>query len=292
MLCSCTKAIIPEVPASRVLPSQSKARGVDLCVAVQEHFKRSGLAGVADPDGPDWHFAIASIIVKHPAGLTIIDPAFGRSIARDIARAGLLFSVITGSASTKRPLVEVLREEGIDPAGIRYALATHLHWDHIGALRDLPNAKILIGQQELESARRLHHWVEEGVMPHHLASVKERLATFPFNGGPRDGFNTSFDVFGDGSIVAVPLPGHTDGSTGFWVTDLTGHHWLFIGDAAWTAHGVEKPAHKTVPIDSNLIELSNTLGLLHAIFANRPDVTIVPAHDERALSLLPACGAH
>ena len=111
VLCSCTKAIIPEVPASRVLPSQSKARGVDLCVAVQEHFKRSGLAGVADPDGPDWHFAIASIIVKHPAGLTIIDPAFGRSIARDIARAGLLFSVITGSASTKRPLVEVLRED-------------------------------------------------------------------------------------------------------------------------------------------------------------------------------------
>ena len=230
--------------------------------------------------------------MTHPSGLTIIDPAFGTTIAHDLARAGFLFMVIGGSADTKRPLVDVLRDEGIDPSDVHFALATHLHWDHIGALRDLPNAKILIGQQELESVRHFHQWVEDGVMPHHLASVKDRLFTFSFSGPPRDGFSASFDVFGDGSVVAVPLPGHTDGSTGFWVTDRQGHHWLLIGDASWTVRGVEKPAHKTVPIDANLDELSKTLGLLHALFVNRPDVTIVPAHDERALSLLPACAAH
>ncbi len=259
---------------------------------MQEHFTRSGLAGAADSEAPEWHYAIASVLVKHPAGLTIIDPAFGKTIAHDLARAGFLFSAISGTADTKRPLVDVLREEGIDPASIHFALATHLHWDHIGGLRDLPNAKILIGQQELESARHLHQWVEDGVMPHHLAGVKDRLFTFPFNGPARDGFSASFDVFGDGSIIAVPLPGHTEGSTGFWVTDLNGHHWLFIGDASWTVWGIEKPAHKTVPIDANRDELSNTLGLLHAIFVNRPDVTIVPAHDERALGLLPTCAAN
>ena len=289
---ACAAPLIAEVPAEKVTDSRSPARGVELCVVMQERFARSRMAGVAELSSEQWQYGIASIVVKHPSGLVIIDPAFGQRIAADLARAGPIFSAIAGSADTKRPLVELLREAGLEPGDVRTALVTHAHWDHIGALRDLPNARVLISTTELESTRHYSHFVEGGVITPHLSGAKERLFTFPFNGPGRDGFSSSFDVFGDGSIVALPLPGHTEGSTGYWVTDPKGHHWFFIGDASWTVRGVEKPAHKLLPIDADTVQLSSTLGVLHAIFANRRDVTVVPAHDASALELLPNCAAN
>jgi len=39
-----------------------------------------------------------------------------------------------------------------------------------------------------------------------------------------------FDVFGDGAIVAVPLRGHTPGSTGYLVHGHGGVTYFLIGD--------------------------------------------------------------
>lgn len=291
LLCACAP-VITQLPADVVADSHSPARGVELCVIVQEHFARPQIAGVAEFSSVPWQYAIASIVVKHPSGLTIIDPAFGQTIAAELARAGPTFSVIAGTADTKTPLVDLLRLAHIDPNDIHTALVTHTHWDHVGALRDLPNARVLINKTELEATRHSSHFLEDGVITPHLKSVKDRIFTFTYPGPPRDGFAASFDVFGDGSIIAVPLPGHTVGSTGYWVTDTAGHHWLFIGDASWTVRGIEKPAHKLVPIDADTEELSKSLALLHTLFANRTDVTVVPAHDESALGLLPNCSQH
>ena len=92
--------------------------------------------------------------------------------------------------------------------------------------------------------------------------------------------------------VAVPLPGHTPGSTGFLVRGTGGVTWLFSGDTTWTSRGVELPAHKFLrAFDSDLHVLSSSIGLLHAFQQHRPDVKIIPAHDDHALSQLPRCGS-
>jgi glyoxylase-like metal-dependent hydrolase (beta-lactamase superfamily II) len=72
------------------------------------------------------------------------------------------------------------------------------------------------------------------------------LRAFTFDGPAVWGFPASHDVLGDGSIVAVPLPGHTPGSAGYVVSSGDGARWLFVGDAVWAREGIERPAAKGV----------------------------------------------
>jgi glyoxylase-like metal-dependent hydrolase (beta-lactamase superfamily II) len=107
-----------------------------------------------------------------------------------------------------------------------------------------------------------------------------------------DGFAPSFDVFGDGAVVAVLLPGHTPGSTGYLLRGYGGVTYFLIGDATWTSKGVELPAHKTLPLDVDRQTLTQTLARVHAMAkARKGELMVLPAHDAGALSKLPACGA-
>ena len=280
---------IPDAPM--VARTERDAREVELCVLMQESGPRPRWQGVIDPTGGTWNFAIASIAVKHPAGLLIIDPAFGRSIADDLKRAGPIVMSVMGDESTKTPLVKVMEAAGMPVSDVRYAAMTHAHWDHIGALGDLTNARVLISRAELEWTSPFTRYMDHGVFLHHLKRAKDRLFAFDFNGPAIDGFPGSFDVFGDGAVVAVPMPGHTPGSTAFLVRGKGGVTYLFSGDTTWTFRGVEIPAHKSIrAFDSDLVTLSSSIGRLHAFLQHRSDVKILPAHDADALSALPRCG--
>src|SRR5439155_1313058 len=77
-------------------------------------------------------------------------------------------------------------------------------------------------------------------IPQHLARARVEKLTFP--GPAYEGFDKSQDVLGDGSIVAVPTPGHTSGATSYFVNSGDGHRWFFVGDAAWVKEGFAAPA--------------------------------------------------
>lgn len=292
LLAGCAPPAITVPSAAAVARVDCPARAVSLCVLMQEAEVRPLWQGVAAATSDTWQYAIASIALQHPSvGLVVIDPAFGRSIADDLRRAGPLVMSVMGEAHTKTPVADVLEQAGLDPADVRYALITHAHWDHTGGLGDLPNARVLVAHPELEWAQPFTGYFDHGAMPHHLKRAKERMFAFDFTGPALDGFSASFDLFGDGSVVAVPQPGHTPGSTAFLVRGEGGVTWLFSGDTTWTSRGVELPAHKFLrAFDSDLGALSSSIGQLHAFSRHRPDVKVVPAHDGAALAQLPRCG--
>ncbi len=115
-------------------------------------------------------------------------------------------------------------------------------------------------------------------------------AAYRFEGGPYLGFPRSHDVWGDGSIVAVPAPGHTPGSTIVFVALPSGTRYAFVGDLVWQSEGIELPAERPwlsrVLVDVDAGEVRSGIERMAAIHASFPELRIVPAHDARAAARL------
>lgn len=285
------------VPAVRLDPSLPKAATaptpVPVCRLDGEVHDRRLWAGIEGFSFEPWHQVIGSVVVKHPRGVLVIDPAFGEEIATDLRQAPLWFRLVMGDGHGKAPLVKLLDAAGIDPRSVKWTALTHVHWDHAGGLRDLPLASIRLSKAEHDHVRTLKGHLDRGAIPRHFDVAPVRFQPFEFDEGPRDGFGASHDLFGDGSVVAVPLPGHTPGSTGYLVEGEGGQRFLFIGDAAWALEGVKRPVPKfrvaSLVVDNDREQTAETLGRLHALMKARPDIHVIPSHDLDAMQAVPSC---
>jgi glyoxylase-like metal-dependent hydrolase (beta-lactamase superfamily II) len=287
--CSVTIPVVVPVPSEKAL----RGREVEVCrldSEVKSHFL---LVAVDELSLATWRQVIGSVVVKHPRGTMVIDPTFGREIGEDLRRAPLWFRLVMGDGFGKAAIGDLLQAGGIEDHDVRFVALTHSHWDHASGLRDLPWTKVLLSRTELTQIRKLKGHLDLGAIPHHFEIDQSRYKPFEFDGPPVLGFDRSHDLFGDQSVIAVPLPGHTPGSTGYLLSGVGGRRWLLIGDAAWSVEGVVAPVGKS-PIPSMLVDgdrqaTAQTLGLLHAIREQNPDVVIVPAHDLTAAESIPAC---
>jgi glyoxylase-like metal-dependent hydrolase (beta-lactamase superfamily II) len=120
----------------------------------------------------------------------------------------------------------------LDPLTVRWVVISHLHTDHVGGLSAFANADVLVSRLEWDHAAGMHGRLR-GYLPQHWpAGLTPRLVDFS---GPAAGpFAASHDVAGDGSLLMVPLPGHTPGHAGLLVDGET----LLAGDASWPDDGL------------------------------------------------------
>ena len=98
-------------------------------------------------------------------------------------------------------------------------------------------------------------------------------------------------MFGDGSVVLVPAPGHTSGSIIAFIALPSGQRYALIGDLAWQAEGIDLPAEKPwiarTLADNDAGATRKLLQQMHALKASFPSLVIVPAHDSRVWEKLP-----
>ena len=97
------------------------------------------------------------------------------------------------------------------------------------------------------------------------------------------GFDRSLDLFGDRSLVLVPLDGHTPGSTGLFLPLEDGRRFFFTGDASWRLEGFTGPKEKfwfsRRLVDQDRDATRQVLEQVHALLDREPELVIVPAHD-------------
>jgi N-acyl homoserine lactone hydrolase len=101
-------------------------------------------------------------------------------------------------------------------------------------------------------------------------------------------------VFRDGSVVLVPVPGHTPGSVIAFVNTPDNKRYAFVGDLVWQREGVELPAERPWLsrrlVDDDEAAVRREVARLHRLAQRNPDLVVVPAHDRRVLDTLPAFG--
>src|SRR5262249_45565424 len=101
----------------------------------------------------------------------------------------------------------------------------------------------------------------------------------------------SHDLYGDGSIVMVPAPGHTPGSVVVFVTLPDGKRYAFVGDLTWQMEGIlereERPWLVRTSLEHDPVALRQSLLRLNAIATRFPQIILVPSHDGRGYDAIP-----
>lgn len=225
---------------------------------------------------------IVAFVVTHPRGVLLIDAGVGRHVLRHLETTPFLMRTLA-DVTVKQPTIEALQEKGLTLADLEGVVLTHSHWDHVSGLADLRGVPVWMTPEELAHARtddvggKLFQQLE--------ADRPFVLKELTFDQGPFGPFEASRDFFGDGSVILVPMPGHTPGSVGVFVTDARGKRTFVIGDTSWTREGVDWPAEKPWlarrMVDHDAAAVRDLLVTLHQLQEAEPDLLIVPAHDAR-----------
>jgi glyoxylase-like metal-dependent hydrolase (beta-lactamase superfamily II) len=267
-------------PHARVVPTVNPLKGLAACwVETGSIFTNYSLAMTA-----------GSILVKHPAGDLLIDT--GNSMHFDDEIAAYPFLVRTmlknlaGRLSPEVPLPPLMRLVGGDPDKIRWVILSHVHLDHSGGLMDLPRVPVLLTREELQFAFDPAVQAKGFVIPAHTQKFPPADApTLKFDPHPYETFDESADLYGDGSVVVVPLRGHTPGSVGIFV-NLDPHHRLFyVGDAVDEARGFEDRVGKSLLLrdsDNDPARANQIVAKLNQLHQMVPELAIIPAHGRSA----------
>jgi N-acyl homoserine lactone hydrolase len=98
-------------------------------------------------------------------------------------------------------------------------------------------------------------------------------------------------VWGDGSVVIVPAPGHTPDSVVVFVSLPSGTRYAFVGDLVWQMVGFEIPADKPwmlrqlIGEDNN--EVHKDIAIIRSAISKYPQIHAIPAHDAAAFRTIP-----
>jgi glyoxylase-like metal-dependent hydrolase (beta-lactamase superfamily II) len=218
------------------------------------------------------HFAASAVLVRHPEGDLLIDAGFGADVAAHVAT---LPRFVRAPYQAGRTVSEQLDAAGYDRGRLRGVLLTHSHWDHASGLDSLPDTPVWMNANERQyAAEDPDGKVFRQVSPGH------DIHEYGFESRPYLGFGSSYDVYGDGSVVVVLAGGHTTGSVIVFVTVPAGPRYAFIGDLTWQIDGirrrVERPWLLSRLADSDPVQLRQDLLRMIALDSL---MRIVPAHD-------------
>ena len=151
---------------------------------------------------------------------------------------------------------------------------------------DFSRLPVLLTKEELQYASDPRVQAKGYVIPAHTQRFPSvDTPTLKFDARPYEVFDESADLYGDGSVVVVPLRGHTPGSVGIFV-NLDPHRRLFyVGDAVDDERGFEARVGKPLLLrdtDQDRTRANQIVGVLHQLHKLAPEISIIPAHGRSA----------
>lgn len=226
-------------------------------------------------------------LVRHPgAGAVLVDTGFHPSVAVDpkesMGRIGnrLCEFRVTPEQAPHR----LVRDLGVERAGVGVVLMTHLHLDHASGVEEFPEATFLLDRREWEAATGPRPFLR-GYRPRQFDHAFD-WRTIDYDDPSVDAFATfgrSVDVFGDGSVRLLSTPGHSAGHQSVLLR-LGGGEALLTGDAAYLRRTIEDDVMPARADDEHRFRRS--LREIRRFAAQTPGLLVIPGHDPDAWAAL------
>lgn len=240
-------------------------------------------------------FPATVAVIEHPReGVILFDTGYSQNFKEVTRHFPIRFyALITPVTVTPETTARAqLKRLGIKTDDVRHVVLSHFHADHIGGAGDFPKATYIYRSSGYGAVRDLGSWgaLRAGFIQRLLPGdfvtrsrplsdsdlgkpIPESFSCSPFNSG--------CDLFGDGSVIAVDLPGHAIGQLGVFVRDAAGQGYFLVADACWGRQGymMGKPPNSVVKyIFSDWKAYLATLSQINKLYIKTPDVKIIPCH--------------
>jgi glyoxylase-like metal-dependent hydrolase (beta-lactamase superfamily II) len=234
---------------------------------------------------------INAYVIEHRDGLVLFDTGQDRaSVTGEDYFPGGFTRVLYDRLASFEIAPEETLSIGLDRLGyavgdVRTAIVSHLHQDHIGGLPELGQADIVVSQTEWDT---LSSPLPEmrGLMTKHIDNPGlrwQRIEPEPTDDPGLSPFRACHDLFGDGSLVLLPTPGHTSGSMSLLVRRPGRPSFVMVGDLTYDVH-VFDDGH--VPGVGSRRRLRESTAKISKLRERMPDLVVLPAHDPGAADRL------
>ena len=166
-------------------------------------------------------------LVRHPKGNLLFDTGIECAAADDpvgvLGRSVSSTFTLVGAAD-EHPVGQ-LALLGLKPEDITHVVNSHLHFDHCGCNALFPRARFLVQKAEMEAARAAPR-----VYP---ARAWDHALDYQLIDGEHD-------VFGDGSVLLLPTPGHTPGHQSMRVQVARDRCFIATADACYSEEHMQR----------------------------------------------------
>ncbi len=181
-----------------------------------------------DPAGARLGIPVPAFLLVHPKGRVLFDTGIHCDTLRDPVarlgeRTGRFFQMYCGATEG---VVNQLGLLGIRADAVTHVVNSHLHFDHCGCNASFPQTTILVQREEMLAAGAA------------ASQYSGRDWDQPLNYELVDGER---DLFGDGTLLLIPTPGHTQGHQSLCVNAGRGRRLERRRDEALAGHAA-RPA--------------------------------------------------
>jgi N-acyl homoserine lactone hydrolase len=235
--------------------------------------------------GRSWvDLPLQAFLIEHRDGLVLFDTGIDPTIQSDkgyikqaIGRF-LLARIFRFHLTESDRIDHVLARAGAEVGDIRTAIISHLHFDHVGGIAQIPQADLLVSAREWAILSEPHP-EREWILREHIEipSAKWQQITFKPSDDPLfEGFDGIHDVAGDGSMILLPTPGHTAGSMSMLIRQDGWDPILLISDLTYEAALLEKDI---VPGTGDRETLLASYEKVRRLKSKLPRLVIVASHE-------------
>ena len=223
-------------------------------------------------DGVESELVVSCYLIRNGDDYLLWDAGLSTALLDGPVTSGVF------TASMKRSIVDQLAELEISASAIDYVGVSHYHFDHTSQLSDFAGSTLLIGTGDWSVVKATKE-------PNPLVDPRPFAPWLGTEASEVVSITRDHDVFGDGSVQIVAMPGHTPGHSSLVVKLPTSGTFMLTGDLY---HFVEQIENKGVP-EFN-VDRADTLASFHRFdqMAENLGATVMIQHDGTHLGLLPA----